>query len=620
MEWVAFEVIKKFYYNADLKADFFPIWEFDKNLSKHIRRNAYYHNFGFKISSQVPYQAQIFFDDTEGMLRHGAGDMTFSKWGYKGPFFKKEKPENIFRIITLGGSTTQGIWASELNYPRILERILNNKLNTKIHYQVINMGMVSFSSCQIKTILAKEAMAFNPDLLLIMSGTNDLVKISKPKIHENLEDYCKFSHSFLDRFHVYRLLKNHYLKYRFLKNKIKTPNYSKKTKVIKNSLQFYRENLKEIILQAQTKKVPVGLLTTTTVIDNINSIQTQKTIPQLRTLELALIEFYREGLIEIEKIQKNLAKDLPNAFHIEHSLSINTEKKEIYFEDAHHPTGSGYKILAYNIYKTLNQKFKIHPKVNFVNRRQINKNHFELLFLESIFATNMIEDLSYTGCIAFHESCIHLKQKKSNQKKRFVTNIVDFSLGMILRFPNEIKNSPKLYYFLESLLLKSTQIRPDFSLNYWVLGQLYTLKNESKHAGQKLIQSYELDPLLKNLSFQKEKERFKNIRNSNPLLDLNLFIETIKHAPRYISAYVYFRGINTMRSESIPENINLYNRVYYSNPILIRSIYEHAVQYLVSNKKYNLALKLIAKLKSLKPEYLLNDTFSKYEKEILKME
>ncbi|GEM_PF-3139819 len=616
IEWISFEVIKKKYYNNDLNADLFTIWEFDKNLGKHLRRNAYYHDSGFKISAQIPFQAQIFFDDTEGMLRHGAGDMTFSRWGYKGPYFKKKKPSNIFRIITLGGSTTQGIWASELNYPRILERMLNNKLNTKTHYQVINMGMVAFNSCQIKTILENEAMALEPDLLIVMSGFNDLAnKISKPKNYENLEDYCKLGHSFLDRFHSYRLLKK--LKNHFLKIEIKPPNYSQKTKVIKKSLQFYMKNLKEIILQAQTKKVPVGILTTTTAIENKNSIQNQKTVPQLNTLDLAEIEFYRQGLIEIEKIQKSLARVLPNAFHIEHSFSINNKKKEMYFEDLIHPTGSGYKILAYNIYKALNQKFKIHSAGNFDHERFINKNQFELLFLKSIFATNTIEDLSYTGCIAFHESCTHVKLDR--QKNRFVTNVVDFSLGMILRFPNEIKSSPKPYYLLENLLLKASQLLPDFSLTYWALAQLYALKNETKLASQKLIQSYGLDPLLKSLPFQKEYERFKNIRSSNPILDLNLFIETSKQAPRNTSAYVYFRGIKTMRSKSVPETLTLYNRVYYSNPILVRSIYEHAIQYLVTAKKYKLALKIIAKLKDLKPEYQLSDTFSKYETEILKM-
>ena len=52
---------------------------------------------------------------------------------------------------------------------------------------------------------------------------------------------------------------------------------------------------------------------------------------------------------------------------------------------------------------------------------------------------------------------------------------------------------------------------------------------------------------------------------------------------------------------------------------MVRSIFENSIQYLISAKEFEMALELIQKLKSIKPEYNFRKIFSNYEKKINRM-
>lgn len=88
------------------------------------------------------FPSRITFDNRkEGLIRSALGDLILNKNGFRGPYFKKEKSMNIYRILALGGSTKAGKPSNELTWPRTLERTLNNKLNKNIHSQIINGGV-----------------------------------------------------------------------------------------------------------------------------------------------------------------------------------------------------------------------------------------------------------------------------------------------------------------------------------------------------------------------------------------------------------------------------------------------------------------------------------------------
>lgn len=88
-------------------------------------------------------------------------------------FFYKDKEKGLFRIFCVGGSTTQG-WPFNpyFSYPKLMHFYLNDLLpNNKT--EVINAGVMgsnSFSDIE----LVKEISKFQPDLLILYEGRNEI--------------------------------------------------------------------------------------------------------------------------------------------------------------------------------------------------------------------------------------------------------------------------------------------------------------------------------------------------------------------------------------------------------------------------------------------------------------
>ena len=53
--------------------------------------------------------------------------------------------------------------------------MLNGKDNG-VTYQVLNFGVWGYNSCDLKTFYKKEVVGFDPDMIIIMSGWNDILK------------------------------------------------------------------------------------------------------------------------------------------------------------------------------------------------------------------------------------------------------------------------------------------------------------------------------------------------------------------------------------------------------------------------------------------------------------
>ena len=111
-----------------------------------------------------------------------------------------------------------------------------------------------------------------------------------------------------------------------------------------------------------------------------------------------------------------------------------------------------------------------------------------------------------------------------------------------------------------------------------------------------------------------------NIKNNKLFKSLAGFIKTFKNKLPY-EDYEY---INQLKAPLISKrdpskNIQIYFDAYYLNPLMVRSIFENLIQYLISVKEFKTALELIQKLKSIKPEYDFRKIFSNYENEINKL-
>jgi len=97
--------------------------------------------------------------------------------GFVGPEFEKIKPNGVYRIIALGDSCTfAGGWY-ETTYSGMLATLLK-ELEPTHKYEVINAGISGYNSQFALNRLKDELLDYNPDLVSIYIGWNDLMKIN----------------------------------------------------------------------------------------------------------------------------------------------------------------------------------------------------------------------------------------------------------------------------------------------------------------------------------------------------------------------------------------------------------------------------------------------------------
>lgn len=96
--------------------------------------------------------------------------------GFRGKDFDSQKPRGIFRIVTLGESSTFGFYSSDpFTYPAQLESRLNNDRTCQKQVEVINGGMPWITSDKIVALTKAEILAYKPDVLTLYAGHNDAV-------------------------------------------------------------------------------------------------------------------------------------------------------------------------------------------------------------------------------------------------------------------------------------------------------------------------------------------------------------------------------------------------------------------------------------------------------------
>jgi hypothetical protein len=86
----------------------------------------------------------------------------------------------VFRIVCLGGSTTQDMTAfvhGGITYPTELQRVLNERLgpDSDVVVETINAGFAAHSTMHMLILLQTELLALKPDLLIVYENVNDLM-------------------------------------------------------------------------------------------------------------------------------------------------------------------------------------------------------------------------------------------------------------------------------------------------------------------------------------------------------------------------------------------------------------------------------------------------------------
>ena len=102
------------------------------------------------------------------LIRHNA-------LGYRGRDINIEKPDSVFRIVCLGGSTTYSVYIrdDQKAYPFLVEKNLKEKYGHR-NLQIINAGVPGYNSWESLINLQFRVLDLQPDMIIIYHGTNDV--------------------------------------------------------------------------------------------------------------------------------------------------------------------------------------------------------------------------------------------------------------------------------------------------------------------------------------------------------------------------------------------------------------------------------------------------------------
>ncbi|QEF99416.1 GDSL-like Lipase/Acylhydrolase [Stieleria maiorica] len=118
----------------------------------------------YNTNSPQPFlkrDATLFWRPRPGVLGHNS-------MGFYGPEFVADKPDGVFRIVCLGDSCTH---FGPVTYSDMLRGYLDRVAPGE--FEVINGGVIGYTSFQGKRLLETEVTGWDPDLVTVYFGWND---------------------------------------------------------------------------------------------------------------------------------------------------------------------------------------------------------------------------------------------------------------------------------------------------------------------------------------------------------------------------------------------------------------------------------------------------------------
>lgn len=116
-------------------------------------------------------------------------DYTSNSMGLRAPEISMQKPAGVFRIVILGGSTVEGGFNEDWTISRYLQKHIEKKYPNA---QVINGGVLGYSSKNELMLLITKIVALQPDMVVVFDGRNDIYYSALPGWKKWLEpDYAE---------------------------------------------------------------------------------------------------------------------------------------------------------------------------------------------------------------------------------------------------------------------------------------------------------------------------------------------------------------------------------------------------------------------------------------------
>ena len=115
----------------------------------------------------------------------------YNNEGFRNKDFEVNKPDNVYRIFAVGGSTTfgNGVHDSE-SWPAYLQKIINN-LKLEFTIEVINAGIPGSNSNHETKMVKERLIKFEPDMILVFDGVNDWINTQPESWVKNWDGICQ---------------------------------------------------------------------------------------------------------------------------------------------------------------------------------------------------------------------------------------------------------------------------------------------------------------------------------------------------------------------------------------------------------------------------------------------
>ena len=266
--------------------------------------------------------------------------------GFVGPEFDKEKRKGTRRIISLGDSCTFAGGYYPRTYPGQLD-VLIKKQYPQEKIEVINAGISGFNSDYALERLKTELLDYDPDLVIIYIGWNDLMKVNPANPaatgrHSRLAQLL--NQSYLVK--AYSKFIFFYLRPLMMKPKLNVN--TEQAEAFDHFIpQTYQSNLETMIETLKTHGIKAVLFTLPTVVhpgmtyedierDHVifpyyaGSYSVEKFLGMLNTYNRA-----------VETVATKYEVQLVDLYNI-----INKYPKDDLFEDTMHPNAKGNGIIA----------------------------------------------------------------------------------------------------------------------------------------------------------------------------------------------------------------------------------------------------------------------------------
>lgn len=299
-----------------------------------------------------------------------SGLTVINRFGFRGSDFSIKKPDNTYRIICIGESTTFGLGGTDNNhtYPVILEAKLNNESNKRngVTFEVINAGVPSYTSTQCFILMGLELISFQPDMFIIYTGWNEMGNSicegwnADYRYGFRFSDFTEQRKNFLEFSNIYksfflkRLQNTAYKIRRFIKipePKDNLPEFKKEASFNKNSLSIWENNIRNMISLAKDNGVKVILLTWPQIYNLTDDHYPLEEVRKKFPKELATLKdsnFYKKWMASYKIYQQRLRKIAvdTNVYLCDMADIFVKENNPSLFYDEFHLTGAGNELFA----------------------------------------------------------------------------------------------------------------------------------------------------------------------------------------------------------------------------------------------------------------------------------